>query len=103
MLQKVPTATPTEIKHGTGRVGRQEPDERFDRGQPGMLKADYGLINAVKAINAINVLQVVITDPANGATVTLTPGAITVTFNKPVRSSRRSAAATFSSPPRQPA
>ena len=46
--------------------------------------AGFGLINAVKAINAVDVLRVLSTDPANGSTVTVTPAAITVTFNKPV-------------------
>src|SRR5262249_16590812 len=44
----------------------------------------YGLINAINAINAVDVLRVLSTDPANGATVTVTPSGITVTFNKPV-------------------
>ena len=37
-----------------------------------------------QAINALDVLRVLSTDPANGSTVTVTPSAITVTFSKPV-------------------
>ena len=42
------------------------------------------MVNAIKAINAVDVLRVASTNPANGSIVTVTPGAITVTFNKPV-------------------
>ena len=47
-------------------------------------KSGFGLINAITAINALDVLRVLSTDPANGSTVTVTPSAITVTFSKPV-------------------
>jgi hypothetical protein len=46
--------------------------------------AGFGNINAVNAINAVDVLRVASTNPANGSTVTVTPGTITVNFNKPV-------------------
>lgn len=44
----------------------------------------YGFLNAINAINAVDLLRVNSTNPANGSTVTVTPGAVTVTFNKPV-------------------
>ena len=41
-------------------------------------------MNAINAINAVDLLRVSSTNPANGSTVTVTPSAITVTFNKAV-------------------
>src|SRR5262249_40420591 len=41
---------------------------------------------------AVDVLRVLSTNPANGATVTSAPGSITVTFNKPVNFATVSAA-----------
>src|SRR5271157_245500 len=81
MLQKAPGATPAEIRQALHESGRA-----MNGSAQGVLdpQAGYGLINATQAINAIDLLRVLSTDPANGTTVTVTPGAITVDFNKPV-------------------
>ena len=44
----------------------------------------YGLVDAVAAINAIDVLRVITTSPAGGAIVTVAPNGITATFSKAV-------------------
>src|SRR5271157_1439857 len=81
MLQKAPGATPAEIRQAFIESGRA-----MNGSAQGVLdpQAGYGLINATQAINAIDLLRVLSTDPANGATVTVSPSAITVTFSKPV-------------------
>ena len=81
MLQKTPQATPAQIRSALAASATA-----LNGSTQGTLdiQAGYGLINAVKAINAISLLEVSSTDPANGSTVTVTPGGITVTFNKPV-------------------
>jgi len=83
MLQKVPSLTPTQIKDALITSATNQP---MNGGSPGVWQADggYGLINAIAAINAVDLLRVVSTNPANGSTVTVTPSTITVTFNKPV-------------------
>src|SRR5208337_2004729 len=60
MLERVPTATPAQIKAALIESASSTP------------------------INAIDVLRVSSTNPANGETVTVTPSAIDVTFSKPV-------------------
>ena len=42
------------------------------------------MVNAVKALNATDVLRVTTTNPLSGATLTTAPSGITFTFNKPV-------------------
>ena len=83
MLQRVPSATPAQIKAALIESAATTP---MNGAAPGTWNAQggFGLINAVNAINAIDVLRVLSTDPANGSTVTVTPSAITVTFTKPV-------------------
>ena len=82
MLQKVPQSTPAQIRQGL--IDSAPPDERHRGRDPGTRQAGYGLVNAIRAINAVDVLRVLSTDPANGTTVTVSPSAITVTFSKPV-------------------
>jgi hypothetical protein len=97
MLQKVPQLTPTEI-----RQALQDSALPMYGQTPGTwIAADgYGLVNAIDAINAADLLRVASTNPANGSTVTVTPSAITVTFNKPVQFSTISKAdITFSAMP----
>ncbi len=99
MLQKVPGLTPAQIRQGL--IDSAEP---MNGAPPGYdVWAGYGLINAISAINAVDLLRVVSTIPANGSTVTVTPSAITVTFNKPVNFSTVLGAAapvlTFTSEP----
>ena len=81
MKQKAPGATPADIR--SGLIASATP---MNAAAPGTwdAQAGYGLIDAVKAISAVDVLRVAATDPANGSTVTVTPSGITVTFNKPV-------------------
>ena len=98
MLQEVPSLTPAEI-----RQGLEESATPMNGQTPGTwvpAQSGYGLVNAINAINAVDLLRVASTNPANGSTVTITPSAITVTFNKPVKFSTISAAdLTFSSVP----
>jgi hypothetical protein len=80
MLQKVPGLTPGQIREGL--IASAIP---MNGAPPGYdVWGGYGLINAISAINAVDLLRVASTSPANGSTVTVTPSAITVTFNKPV-------------------
>jgi large repetitive protein len=97
MLQEVPTLTPAEIR--AGLIAGATPMNGQTQGS--WVAADgYGLVNAINAINAVDLLRVVSTTPANGSTVTVSPSAITVTFNKPVNFSTVSAAdLTFTSAP----
>ncbi len=83
MLQKVPGLTPAQIKDGLITSATNQP---MNGGAPGVWQADggFGLINAIAAINAVDLLRVSSTNPANGAVVNVTPSAITVTFSKPV-------------------
>ena len=97
MLEKVPSLTPQEIRAAL----QQTATPMNGQTQGTWVAADgYGLVNAINAINAIDLLRVTATSPANGATVTTSPSAITVTFNKPVNFSTVSAAdLTFTSAP----
>ena len=83
MLQRVPTATPAQIKAALVASASTTP---LNASAPGTWnqQGGFGLINAVNAVNAVDLLRVLSTDPANGSTVTVTPSAITVTFSKPV-------------------
>jgi large repetitive protein len=97
MLEKVPQLTPAEI-----REGLEESALPMNGQTPGTwVAADgFGLVNAIDAINAVDVLRVASTNPANGATVTVTPSAITVNFNKPVNfSTVKASDLTFTSMP----
>ncbi len=89
MLEKVPELTPAQI-----RTGLEDTATPMNGQTPGTwVAADgYGLVNAINAINAVDLLRVSSTNPASGATVTVTPSAITVTFNKAVNFSTMSAA-----------
>ena len=84
MLQEVPGASPTQVKDALIEAASNTPMNGSTSGTWDA-QSGFGLVNAVDAINAINVLQVTATSPANGSTVTVTPSAITVTFNKPVQ------------------
>ncbi len=88
MLQEVPQLTPAEI-----RTGLEEGATPMNSQTPGTWDPldGYGLVNAINSINAVDLLRVASTNPANGATVTVTPSAITVTFNKAVNFSTVSA------------
>ena len=83
MLQEVPGLTPAEIR--AGLIASAEPTP-LNGSASGTWDAEggYGLINAVKAISAVDLLRVSSTNPSNGETVAVTPSDITVTFNKPV-------------------
>ncbi len=83
MLQKVPGLTSAEIRAGLVASAASTPMNGSTAGTWND-QGGYGLINAVKAINAVDLLRVASTDPTNGATLTVTPSAIQVTFNKPV-------------------
>ena len=99
MLQRVPSLTPAEIKAGMITSAEAKPMNGTTSGtwDP---QGGYGLLNAIGAINAVDLLRVQSTNPANGATVTTAPSVIQVTFNKPVVFSSLSAAdLTFTSTP----
>jgi hypothetical protein len=97
MLQKVPSLTPAQIR--AGLIASTLPMNGTPAGTWDA-EAGFGLINAISAINAVDLLRVVSTNPAAGSTVTITPSAITVTFNKPVNFSTVSAAdLTFTAAP----
>ncbi len=91
MLQKVPTLTPAQIRQGLITAAEATPmngtaADTWDA------EGGFGFVTAVDAINAVDMLRVASTNPANGSTVTVTPSAITVTFNKAVNFSTLSAA-----------
>ena len=97
MLQEVPTLTPAEIR--AGLIAGATPMNGTAAGTWNQ-QSGFGEVNAINAINAVDLLRVVSTNPANGSTVTVSPSAITVTFNKPVNFSTVSAAdLTFTSLP----
>ncbi len=99
MKQLVPTITPAEIRAGLIASAASSP---LNGSAPGTwdVQGGYGLVNAVKALDAIDLLRVSSTNPGSGATVTTAPSVIQVTFNKPVQFSTLSAAdLTFSSTP----
>ena len=79
MLQEVPNLTPAEIRQGL--ISGATPMNGTAAGSWNQ-QSGYGLVNAINAINAVDLLRVVSTNPANGSTVTVSPSAITVTFNK---------------------
>src|SRR5271157_1579314 len=83
MLQRVPSATPGQIKAALIQSASSAPMNASATGTWNA-QGGYGLVNAISAINAIDVLRVSSTNPANGETVTVTPSAIDVTFSKPV-------------------
>src|SRR5271157_2394160 len=83
MLERVPTATPAQIKAALIESASSAPMNGAGAGTWNA-QGGYGLVNAISAINAIDVLRVSSTNPANGETVTVTPSAIDVTFSKPV-------------------
>jgi large repetitive protein len=81
MLQKIPQLTPAQIRSALeqGAIPMNGQTQGTWIPQDG-----FGLVNAINAINAADLLRVSSTNPANGATVTVTPSAITVTFSKAV-------------------
>ncbi len=97
MLEKVPQLTPAEIK--AGLIASTQPMNGSTSGTWNS-QAGYGLINAIRAINAVDNLRVASTNPASASIVSSTPSTITVSFNKPVIFSTLSAAdLTFTSEP----
>ncbi len=97
MLQKIPQLTPAEIRQGLEESAL--PMNGVAAGTWSVLSG-FGLVDAPAAINAVDLLRVASTNPANGATVTVTPSAVTVTFNKAVNFSTITAAdLTFTSEP----
>lgn len=81
MKQRAPQASPADIRSALISSTSPMNAQAAESWNP---QAGFGLINAVQAVNAVDVLRVASTDPANGSTVTVTPAGITVTFNKPV-------------------
>ncbi len=81
MKQFQPGLTPTLIKQGL--LASVEPMNGAAQGTWDQ-QAGYGLINAVKALNAVDQLHVTTATPGNAQTVTSTPSQIVVTFSKPV-------------------
>ena len=97
MLQKIPQLTPAEIRQGLEESAL--PMNGVAAGTWSVLSG-FGLVDAPAAINAVDLLRVASTNPANGATVTVTPSAVTVTFNKAVNFSTITAAdLTFTAEP----
>ena len=91
MLQKAPTLTPAQIRQGLITAAEATPMNGTASGTWDAV-GGFGFVTAVDAINAVDLLHVASTSPANGSTVTITPSAITVTFNKAVNFSTLSAA-----------
>ncbi len=91
MDQLVPNLTPSEVRDGLIASAADQPLNGATAGTWNV-EGGYGLVNAVDALNAVNLLRVQSTSPANGATVTTAPSVIQVTFNKPVIFSSLSAA-----------
>ena len=58
MKELVPSLTPAEIRAGLDRLGGQRADERRPRRGPGTADGGYGLINAIDALNAVDLLRV---------------------------------------------
>ena len=89
MLEVVPNLTPAQIRQGLISGATPMNGTAAGTWNP---QSGFGEVNAINAINAVDLLRVVSTSPANGSTVTVSPSAITVTFNKPVNFSTVSAA-----------
>jgi hypothetical protein len=81
MLQRVPNLSPNDIRQAM--ESSATPMNGTAKGAWNT-QSGFGLVNAVAAIDAADVLRVVTTTPANNATLTTSPSVITVTFNKPV-------------------
>ncbi|MDR3632795.1 MAG: S8 family serine peptidase, partial [Isosphaeraceae bacterium] len=97
MKQEVPTLTPAQIR--AALIASTTPMDGSASGVWNQ-QAGYGLVNAVKAISAADVLRVASSIPTNNATLTVAPNGIVLTFNKPVVFSTVSAAdLTFTSTP----
>ncbi len=82
MLEEVPQLTPAEIRQGLDRVGHS--DERPRRRVRGTPRPATAWSTPSTRSMPSTCLRVASTNPSNGETVTVTPSAITVTFNKPV-------------------
>jgi hypothetical protein len=89
MLQKRPGLTSAQIRNAM--IASAQP---LNGAAPGTWNAQggFGMIDAVKALSSIAGLQVLSTNPANGATLTQAPGVIQVTFSEPVQLSSLNAA-----------
>ena len=89
LKSKAPTLTPAQIKTAlsTGATPLNGSSAGSWNSQGG-----YGLVNAVSALNSVDVLRVSSVTPANGSTVTTSPTSIVVTFSKPIKFSTISAA-----------
>jgi large repetitive protein len=97
MLEKIPQLTPAEIRQGLESTAL--PMNGTAQGTWNV-QSGFGMVDAVAAINAVDLLRVASTNPASGATVTASPSAITVTFNKAVNFSTITAAdLTFTATP----
>jgi hypothetical protein len=83
MRELVPTLTPAEIKAGMIAGAEHTPMNGSASGtwDP---QSGFGLLNAVDALTAVDLLRVQSTSPASGSTVTTAPSVIQVIFNKPV-------------------
>ncbi len=90
MKELVPSLTPAEIRSALIASASTQP---LNGQAPGTWnqQGGYGLINAIDALNAVDLLRVSSTTPANGSTVTTAPSVIQVTFNKAVAFSTLSA------------
>lgn len=97
MKQKMPTATPTDIRNAL--VASASPLNGQAAGTWNA-QGGFGLIDAVKSVSLIGGLQVLSTTPGNGQTVNVAPRQIIVTFNSAVNINTVSAAnLTFTSLP----
>ena len=87
MLEEVPQLTAAQIK-----TGLEESALPMNGTAAGTwnVQSGYGLVDAVAAINAVDVLRVASTNPANGATVTLTPSAQLLSLSIRLSISQRS-------------
>ncbi|SIO62070.1 Subtilase family protein [Singulisphaera sp. GP187] len=88
MKQKVPTATPTDIRNAL--VASASPLNGQTAGTWNV-QGGFGLVDAVKAVSLVGGLQVLSSTPGNSQTVNVAPTQIIVTFNSAVQFSSVSA------------
>lgn len=81
MKQLAPSAKKSDILDAL--IASTVPLNSVPKGQWGD-KGGFGLIQANLALSAIDTLRVVTATPSGGATLTTSPNAVVVTFNKPV-------------------
>ena len=82
MLQEVPQLTPAQIRQGLDR--RRRADERPAGRAHGTTQSGFGLVNAINAINAVDLLASFVDQPGQRRDRHRHSSAITVTFNKAV-------------------